>query len=163
MEAAKAEVKELIEDYILILYDIPATAKALRYQFLKEAHAIGAEMHTASCYLMPYSEAAMELANKLDSAGHAVVWQAHMPDKVMASGMTVSYAAAIKARCDSIDQRLDIAQSYIAAGRLEMGSKMAIKTGKLLQQLSKIAENYNPEWLLPRIEELVAKWKQIYG
>ena len=164
MPTAKTEVKELIEDYILILYDIPATAKALRYQFLKNARAMGAEEHTASAYMLPFSEQAMELASKLNSAGHAVVFgPAHQPDKVKASEMTVKYTDAIKARCDNIDQRLDIAQSYIAAGRLEMGNKMAIKTGKLLQQLSKIVENYNPEWLLPRIVELTAKWKEIYG
>jgi len=158
----KAEVKEIIQDYILISYDIPAKAKALRKSFLKAAHAIGAEMYTASVYLIPYSAEALEWANELESAGHAVVWKAHQPDEKKALEITTKYADAIKARCDYIEQRIAIAQDYINEGRLKMAMKMGVKTGQLLQQLAQIAHHFNPPWLEPRIEELYGKMKVLY-
>jgi len=158
------EVKEIMEDYVLITYDIPATGKKLRATFLKQAKAIGAEAHTASAYLMPYSEKAMELANQLESAGHAVVWgPVHQPDKEKALEITTKYGDHIKIRCQAIEQRLAISQDYLASGKLKIALRMGIKTGKLLKQLAQISESYNPDWFKARLEELVKKWKKIYG
>jgi glutathione S-transferase len=158
----KAEVKEIIQDFILITYDIPANAKALRKSFLKAAHAIGAEAHTASVYLIPFSEEAMGWANELESAGHAIVWKAHQPDEKKALEITTKYSEAIKARCDYIEQRIAMSQDYVNEGRLKMAMKMGVKTGNLLQQLVQISQHFNPEWLKPRIEELFTKLKAVY-
>ena len=160
--STEAEVKELIQDFVLITYDIPAKAATLRNKFLKAAKAIGAEQHTDSVYLIPYSTEAMALAAELESAGHAIIWQAHQPDQKKALEIMTKYEGSLKTRCNFIEQRLVIAQEYIQAGRLGVAQIMGIKTGKLLQQLAHIAENFKPPWLLPKIEELVTKWKGIY-
>lgn len=160
----KAEVKEIIQDYVLIVYDIPQDAKKLRAKFLKEAKVMGAEKQTDSSYYLPYSKKAMELANQLESAGHAVVFgPAHQPNKEKALQMTTKYHQHLQARCDYISQRLVICQEYLAQGKLGVAKRMGIKTGKLLAQLTQIAESFSPDWLKPRIEELVAQWKEIYG
>lgn len=158
------EVKEIIQDYVLITYDIPAKEKKLRAKFLKEAKAIGAESDTASVYLIPYSEKAMELASQLQSAGHASVWgPAHQPNKEKAIEKTIKYGDHIQIRCQVIEQRLAISQNHIVSGELGVALKMGIKTGRLLKQLAQIQESYNPDWFKSKLEELVMKWKEIYG
>ena len=157
-----AEVKELIVDWILCVYDIPATEKKLRRQFIKQALEMGAEQFTESCYMLPFSEKALEMANELESAGHAVVWSAHQHDMTKAVEINVKYATGIKNRCNVISQRLVIVQEYIKAGKLLRAQGMGIKTGKLLTELVKINENYKPEWLKPKLEELLSKWKEVH-
>lgn len=159
----KAEVKELIQDFVLITYDIPAKAKKLRRSFLRDAAAMGAEQYTESVYLLPYSEEALKMACELESAGHAVVWTAHMPDEKTALNINIKYEHGIKNRCMLIEQRLVIAQEYIQNGWLKRAQKMGIKTGKLLKELSVIAENYKPDWFTERLQELVKNWKEVHG
>ncbi len=157
-----AEVKELVQDWVLLTYDIPANKAKLRRDFLRAAHSIGAEEHTASVYLIPYSDEAMVWANELESAGHAVVWTAYQQDETKAIEITTKYSAAIKARCDYIEQRIAIAQKHMNEGKLGVAARMGIKTGKLLQQLVNIAKSFNPTWFQARIEELYNKYKSIY-
>ena len=63
-----AEQKELILDFVLIMYDIPAVERKLRRRFIQDALAMGAEQYTESVYLLPFSEKALEMANGLESA-----------------------------------------------------------------------------------------------
>jgi hypothetical protein len=162
MAEAKAEVKELIQDFVLINYDIPATEKKLRREFLKKAAQMGAEQYTESVYLLPFSEKALEMANELESAGHAVVWSAHQHNVETAVKINVKYEQGIIDRCEAISQRLVIVQDYINKGWLRRAQKMGIKTGKLLSELVKINENYKPGWLQPKIKELLEKWKEVH-
>ncbi|MDP2726275.1 MAG: hypothetical protein Q8P59_01925 [Dehalococcoidia bacterium] len=158
----EAAVKEIVQDFVLLTFDIPATASKLRRTFLRDAHALGVICHTASVYLMPYSEKAMALANTLNSAGHAVVWRAHQPDQEQASAVMAKYETAVKVRCQLIEQRLALTSDYIAAGRLKLAQRMGILTGKLLKELAQIAEHWEAPWLPPRLEKLVAQWKGVY-
>lgn len=162
---AEISVKELSSDFLLLTYDIPATkeGKQLRRKFLSEVHSIGAEMHTASVYYMPYSDQAMGLADELQSGGHAIVWRAHQPDKVKAEEMLVKYEIQLKGRCAFIEQRLVAAQEYMSKGNLGIALKMGTRTGKLLQELAQISDNYKTTWLPDTLKSLVAKWKEIYS
>ncbi|MDZ4231067.1 MAG: hypothetical protein U1B77_04540 [Dehalococcoidales bacterium] len=159
----EAAVKEIVQDFVLVTFDIPAKAAALRRHFLKKAHEIGAVCHTDSVYLMPYSVQAQALANELESAGHAVIWRAHQPDQEKAIEIMAKYETAVKIRCQLIEQRLALANEYIAAGRLKLAQNMGAKTGKLLYQLAQIAENWDAPWLKPRLEKLVKDWKAVYS
>ncbi|KKK80731.1 hypothetical protein LCGC14_2820560 [marine sediment metagenome] len=134
----KAEVKELILDFVLIMYDIPAVEKKLRHRFIRDALEMGAEQYTESVYLLPFSEKALEMANELESAGHAVVFSAHQHDIKTAVEINVKYSTGIKNRCKVIEQRLVIVQEYIKAGKLLRAQGMGLKTGKLLKELIKI-------------------------
>lgn len=156
------EVKLLIQDFVLITYDIPAKEKKLRRDFLSKVSEIGGEQYTESVYLLPYTDQVLEMANSLESAGHAVVWRAYQPDAEVALEINVKYEQGIKDRCKAIEQRLVIVQDYIAKGWLQRAQSMGIKTGKMLQELAKINENYEPGWLKEKIDELVAKWKEIH-
>lgn len=158
----EAEVKEIIQNYVLITYDIPAKETKTRSLFLKEARAIGAIGYTQSCYLLPYSEKAFELANKLALIGDAIVWKSRQEDKAKALAITYKYEDHLHLRCDYIRQRLVIGMEHIAAGRLGKANQMGRKTGELLAQLAQIAENFYHEWLNEELKELVADWKVVY-
>ena len=158
----KIEVKQLIKDYILLVYDIPASASKARYEFLKKAKEIGAVPHTQSCYLLPYSEKAMEMANEIAVVGNAVVWKSTQQDEKKALEITTDYESHIKLRCDRIEQRLAIAQDYMNDGKLGKANLMGIKTGKLLGQLAKISENFSRAWFVKRLNTLVNAWKMLY-
>jgi hypothetical protein len=161
--AVEAEVKTIVSDWVLITYDIPQSAAKLRRTFIKEAKALGAEKHTASVYYMPYSDEAMDLANKLESAGYAVVWRSYQPDQAKAIVLTINYADKLKVRCDTIEQRLSMAETYITQGKLKVAARLGIKSFKLMQQLNDISKSFNPPWLKAKLDELAAKWGQIYG
>ena len=159
----QVEVKEIVQDYILITYDIPAKDWKTRANFIRKARSIGAMMYTASCWLLPYSESVFELANEVATIGDAIVWKSHQDDKQKAYKITTSYEQHLEARCQYIYQRLERAQEYMTAGKLKTAAKMGIKTGQLLSELAQIAELFNKEWLKSRLGELVAQWKEIYG
>jgi len=159
---AKAEEKELILDFVLIMYDIPAVEKQLRRRFIRDALEMGAEQYTESVYLLPFSEKALEMANELESAGHAVVFSAHQHDMTKAVEINVKYSTGIKNRCKVIEQRLVIIQDYIKKGSLLRAQGMGLKTVRLLKELNKINENYQPGWLKPKIKELLKKMKEVY-
>ena len=158
----KAEVKELILDFVLIMYDIPAVEKKLRHRFIRDALEMGAEQYTESVYLLPFSEQALEMANQLESAGHAVVFSAHQHDLAKATEINVKYSTGIKNRCKVIEQRLVIIGEYIKKGSLLRAQGMGLKTARLLKELVKINENYHPGWLKPKIEELLKKMEKVY-
>jgi hypothetical protein len=160
--AQKVEVKQLIKDYILLVYDIPANQAKTRYEFLKKAKEIGAMPHTQSCYLLPYSEKAMEMASEVAAVGDAVVWKSTQQDEKKALEITTDYESHIKLRCDRIEQRLAIAQDYMNDGKLGKANLMGIKTGKLLGELAKISENFSPAWFVKRLNKLVTDWKKLY-
>jgi len=158
----KAEEKELILDFVLIMYDIPAVEKKLRRRFINDALAMGAEQYTESVYLLPFSEKALEMANELESAGHAVVFSAHQHDMAKAVEINVKYATGVENRCKAIEQRLVMVQEYIKKGWLTRAENMGRKTRKLLTELIKINENYKPGWLEPKIGDLLSKWKEVH-
>lgn len=158
----EAEVKEIICDYVLITYDIPAKEKALRDAFLRDAKAIGAIQYTQSVYLLPQSVKAIELANKLASIGKAVVFTSSPVSQKVALEITTKYSDSIMTRCAYISQRLAICQDYIATGQLGVALRMGLKTGRLLKQLAVIKESFNPKWFETELEKLTSQWKEIY-
>lgn len=159
----QAEVKKIIQDFVLITYDIPEKEKKLRAQFLKEAHSLGAICHTQSVYLMPYSDKTFELANALAAKGDAVVWVSQQKDPKKAAQITMSYEQHLQTRCGAIEQRLVIAQQYMAAGKLGIAEKMRERTAKFLGELDKINETYGSEWLEKRLQELHIEYMEVYG
>ena len=157
------ETKLIQEDWVLLTYDIPAKDKKLRSEFIRDAKKLGAIPHTDSVYLMPFSEKAMQLASELAVTGHAVVWRSKQEDKQKAIEITIKYDTALEMRCVYLEQRLQIGSQHIMAGNLKMALRMGVKTGKLLRELAEISETYNPEWLGERIQQIMAKWKEVYS
>jgi len=157
------EVKEIVSDYLLLTYDIPASQGKLRKRFLKEAGESGAMMYTQSVYLMPWSDKMQAMANELAQTGHAVVWRSQQEHAGLAKSITIKYAEHIQARCQLIEQRLVQIKDHIEAGRLAHANRMAKKTHDLFIQLYKISETFNPPWLQPTLAILGGNMAQIYS
>lgn len=156
------EIKQIVDDYLLLTYDLPATQGKLRKRFLKEAMAAGAIAHTQSVYLMPFSAKMQALANDLAATGHAVIWRSKQENAVTAKQITIKYAEHIQARCQLIEQRLVQVNDHIEAGRLGKATRMIKKTHELLDQLENISETFNPPWLKPRLDGLYFLMAQVY-
>lgn len=158
------EVKEIVDEYVLLVYDIPATVDGnkLRKQFLKAAYSIGAMCFTQSCYLLPYSEQSFSLASEVAEKGNAVLWVSKQKDAEKAKQINFKYEEALKLRCQTIEQRLVIIKNHIEAGHLGKANRMAGKTAALLKQLVRISETYSPPWLVPQIEKMFLAMKQLY-
>lgn len=157
------EVKQLIDEYILVCFDIPQKEGKLRKLILRRIHDIGGIMHTSSVYLMPYSEKAMDLANEISTAGDVVVWRSKQEHPEIAKSITMKYEEHLHMRCVVIEQRLVIIADHIANDRLGKANRMAQKTKKLLWQLKLIATNYETGWLPKEITALEKSLTEVYN
>lgn len=157
------KTKEISPGYILVTYDLPASAKAVRRKFLTKALEGGAMMHTASCYLMPETSENMALAEELATIANVYIFTANVPHEHDAVEIHSKYGDHLLARCKALDHRLLAEQTYIQSDYLGIAAKMGAKTGKMLQQLAHIAKSYQEPWFLARLENLVTNWKQIHS
>jgi hypothetical protein len=158
-----AEVKQIVQDYVLITYDIAASQGKLRKVILKKLYDMGATSYTQSVYLMPYSEASMALANEIAAGGQAVIWRSKQEDPVQADKITIKYNEHLGDRCNLIQQRLAQIKDHIEAGRLGKATRMILKTNLLLEQLFTISKTYNPPWLMPKLAGLKMQLNQVIG
>lgn len=155
------EIKEIVQDYVLIVFDIPQSQGKLRKLILKKIHEIGGEMNTSSVYLMPYSAGAMALAEAIKPYGDVVVWKSHQDDPVKAKGITIDYAGKVMARCQLISLRFSMINSYIEEGQFGRATHMIIKTKTFIDQVKKINETFSPPWLPEKIAEFDALLAQV--
>jgi hypothetical protein len=157
-----AEIKQIIDSYVLLTFDIPACQGKLRKTVLKELAKIGAIAYTQSVYLLPLSEKSFELANDISAGGSAFVWQSKMVNIDKAQAITIKYDEHIHDRVAYIQQRLVQIKDHIDADRLGKANLMIKKTQALIHQLEQITESYNPPWLAPEIQTLKANLAQVY-
>jgi hypothetical protein len=158
-----AEIRQIVQDYVLITFDIPQNQGKLRKLVLKKIHSIGGMMHTASVYLIPYSDKAMELANMIKEVGDVVVWTSHQDNLSTAKNITFSYDNHLAVRCSLISQRFYKIQQYIDKEQLGRANTMILKTKVLIDQLHKISETYCPSWLPEKLKEFDNQLSQVIG
>lgn len=157
-----AEIKEILQDFCLITFDIPACQGKLRKVVLKQLAQIGAIGYTQSVYLIPLSEKSFELANDISAGGSAFVWRSQMVNVDKAKAITIKYDEHIHDRVAYIQQRLVQIKDHIDADRLGKANLMIKKTQALIHQLEQITESYNPTWLAPEIQTLKTNLAQVY-
>lgn len=153
------ELKEIISDYVLISYDIPACQGALRKRVLREMYEIGAIAHTQSVYLLPYSAKSLELANEISAGGSAYVFTSEMPNVDKAASISNKYAQHVKDRIFIINCRINKIGEHIKNQEFGRATKMIKKTKRLISQLKQIQETYNPPWLPALVEKLEEYFK----
>lgn len=155
------ETKEIVDEYILLCYDLPATASKARKKFLKKALQVGAMMYTASVYLMPYSSIAMKLAEELAATGTAVIWRSKQENKAMAKIINMQYDQHLKEKLEIIMGRLIMIQDHIECYELSHANKMVKKTSQMIDDLKVIAQTYHPDWLTDAIGDLETNLAQV--
>jgi len=85
--------KEILEDWILITYDIPRGKEghALRHWLIRKLRELGAMMFTESVYYLPYSPKAYEAITRLEGRAKCYVWRAKLTEYEDAKEVTKRY------------------------------------------------------------------------
>lgn len=139
----KINTRELVDEWVLITYDIPVTeaGKIARSKFLKTAPKIGAMMHSRSVYLIPNTSQAQAAALDLASTvgGEVYIWTSRM-DEDQAKQVTSFYDNKINDAIENIIDRLGKQNELLlpdAEGRVKTGmaERMKRKTMNLYKQL----------------------------
>ena len=128
------EVREIVESWLLITYDIPKSEEGdrARRKFLDRARVIGATQHTASVYLMPWTQEAELLAFEVATAGHACVWTSKPTDDQQATELTETYDSDLEKLLDAVSVRLDKIQEHWEAEHFKRVEQMGEKTKEQL-------------------------------
>jgi len=85
--------KEILQDWILITYDIPRgrLGHALRHWLVRKLRGLGAMMFTESVYYLPHSQKAYEAITRLEGRAKFYVWRARLTEPEDAREVTKRY------------------------------------------------------------------------
>jgi hypothetical protein len=160
----KIQVREVVDKWMLITYDLPNTEIGVKARslFLKQAQSIGALQHTESVYLMPWSIEAEQLALHLakTAGGEVVVWSQAEPVNHK-EDITASYDRALRPLMQQITARLDKMDGYKFANRRKSVLRMAPKTERLLANAEAAITRRGSEVLAVWLELLKQRYAQV--
>lgn len=133
------EVREILDEFILITYDIPCTEEGnkARAYFLEMARRMGAVQHTESVYYMPWTQSADVAALVTAKAGRVYVWYTKADDAT-AKLLTAHYDVAVIAWIDDVRERLERISHHIQEHHFGLAENMLEKTVELLLELDDI-------------------------
>jgi len=164
MTDSKIQVRDIVDRFILITYDLPhnEAGDAARAKFLIEASAIGAVRHTDSVYLIPDSPEATSLALSLakTEGGEVICWGDAKPLNHQRE-ITNQYDTALKETLKEISGRLDKIGSYAMAGHRKRVVQMTPKTERMLTETEANIYRRGSEMLAIRLEILKSRFIQI--
>jgi len=129
--------RELVDDWILITYDIPATEEGniARQKFLKMAPKMGAVMHTKSVYLMPNTNECQLATLELSKIGKVYVWYSRAKDEHDKKELTELYDARIGEMVDDLRDRLARTQKHIKDDKKGISERMMDGNEKLFESI----------------------------
>ena len=155
------DVKEIINDWILLTYDIPGTPEGTkaRYKFLREARRIGAIPQTESVYLMPWSIDADFAALEVAAAGHAYVWYSQAKDDETAKKATIKYDEVVDKLFTNVEKRMDKILDHVDAKRYGQVARMLEKTIPMIDGLEQAAVCRGSLSLWNRVKEIREKYQ----
>jgi len=156
---AELEVKEVLEKFALITYDIPATkegAKA-RAEFLEKAKFQGAIMHTESVYLAPWSIVNDLGVLKAAGVGKIRIFISVPMEKDEYKEITREYDKKIAEVFKEAEERFEKIAKHVEDGQYGIAHKMMPKTTDWINALKKAAIARGSQHLFDRWEELSKK------
>lgn len=130
--------RELVDDVILITYDIPVTeeGKEARSKFLNTAPRIGAVMHSRSVYLMPNTNQAQAAAVDLSATvgGQVYIWTSKISGE-RAQMITALFDKDINTRIEHLNDRIQKEEQFVLNSKFGMADRMHKKSANLYRQL----------------------------
>jgi len=134
-------IKEVLDDFILITYDIPNNEEGnkVRTEFYHTARRIGAVMHTESVYYMPWTQAANIAALSIAEKGKVFVWYSKTSGDT-ARELTIRYDMVIKNWIDELDERIEKITGHIESGKVNLADNMMERTVSTLLELDNIVK-----------------------
>jgi len=138
LQGIEINARELVDEWILITYDIPVTeaGKEARQKFLKNAPRIGAMMHSRSVYLMPNTQQAQLSAVELSKTvgGEVYIWTSKVNGE-FAVQVTSFYDKKIQEQIETIEDRILKEEILVKDEKFGMADRMHRKTANLFTQL----------------------------
>ena len=133
------EVKEVVDEFILITYDIPCTEEGnkARAYFLEMARRTGAVQHTESVYYMPWTQTADVAALVTAKAGRVYVWYTKA-DEATAKLLTAHYDTVVLAWMDDVRERLERISHHVQEHHFKTAENMLERTVETLLELEDI-------------------------
>jgi hypothetical protein len=163
MTDSKLKVRDVVDKFILICYDLPNTEEgaAARQKFLIQAASIGAVQQTESVYFLPDSTEAEGLARGLakTAGGEVIVWYHAEPSNK--EEMTKMYDKKLEPLMKEIVQRLDAMDGFKFTKRQGMMLKMVPKTDRLLQNAEAAITRRGSQALSIWLQALQARYAQV--
>jgi hypothetical protein len=162
MTDSKIQIRDVVQDWILLTYDIPHNdaGDEARAKFLKAALAIGAVRHTDSVYLMPASPEATKLALELakTEGGEVIVWDNARP---LNKNVTEGYDQALRPMIKEVSERLDRMSVYRYTNYQKRLLQMLPKTERLLQNVEAAVARRGSEVFAVWVELLKQRFAQV--
>ena len=156
---AELEIKEVLEKFALITYDLPATkegAKA-RSEFLEKARFQGAIMHTESVYLAPWNIVNDLGVLKAAGIGKIRIFVSVPLEKDDCKEITREYDKKIAETFKEAEERFEKIAKHVEDGQYGLAHKMMPKTTDWITALKKAAIARGSQHLYDRWEDLNKK------
>jgi hypothetical protein len=157
--------RELVDDWILITYDIPATEEGnlARQKFLKLAPKLGAVMHTKSVYLMPRTNECELATVELSKIGKVYVWYSKAKDDKDKRELNNLYDARISEMLDELKVRLEKTQKHIKEDKDGIANRMMDRNEELFESIVfSVAQRGNKE-IYNKLESIHNRLEQLKG
>jgi hypothetical protein len=164
MTDSKIEVRDVVDKWLLLTYDLPHTEAGdkARSQFLLAAQAIGATRHTDSVYLMPWSPEAEALALNLakTEGGEVIAWSQATPLNHQES-VTEGYDNTLRPILKELSGRIDRMGESIALGHQKRMLLMVPKTDRMLRNVEAAVARRGSEVLAVWLELLKQRYQTV--
>ena len=164
MTDSKIQLREIVDKFTLITYDLPNTEEGnkARERFLIQASAIGAIQHTESVYLLPDSPEAQTLALNLakTNGGEVICWGNAEPLNHK-EDITAGYDRALRKMLKQIGGRLDKMAEYFYQGHQKRVLQMIPKTERMLQNTEAAVARRGAEVLVVWLELLKGRFAHL--
>lgn len=161
----KINLKEVVDKFLLITYDLPHTDEGdkARREFLAKAKAIGAAQHTESVYLLPWTPEAELLALGISKVkqGEVLIWTSQPTDSSLAKDITNRYDEGLKPIMDEISERLDRMEEHRIQHRDGRADKMVPKTQTMLENMEKAILRRGSALLFLRLGLLTRRFQAV--
>lgn len=153
------QVRELVDRWILLTYDLPVTKEGndARYKFLALARRVGAIKHTNSVYLMPWTPQAELAALEVAAIGDAFLWISEVKEDRVAK-LTYDYDRKSRVVFDKVEERLDRIENHITVGHMKRAARMLHKTKPMVESLINIASQRGAVDLYEKAAKLKEKF-----
>lgn len=157
LSGVEAKVKEYIEDWVLLTYDLPhnEAGDKVRAKFLDDVRSLGGIQHSESCYLFPASPVAELAVISVAEAGKAYIWFSSVEDEEKARKLTQEYDKKVKDDfLKELKERITKMKKHAEEGKDGIVEKMRKKTDRMLKDAAGIAARRGSEKLAREVEKL---------
>lgn len=163
----KIETKEVIDEWMLITFDIPTTQEGnkARSEFYKKAYALGAVQNTESVYLCPWTADAelmtLEIAAVSDS--RVIVFSRAKTSVEQSREITRRYDNGLKKVIRIIRGRIDKLEYMIQHKYYKRAQRYTTKTERLLTQLENAVIRRGSAQMLIEVSVLFQRFNSVFA